>query len=872
MSKFWTNAVTRGDQILLRGVEDGRRFSRKIAYRPTLYEEVGGSAPYRTIYGRAVAPVEFESIGSARQALQGGADLFGYDRWNYVYLAENYPGRVEYDPSMVLVANLDIETMADAGMPDPENPDKVITAITVALGDRIHTFGCRPYVPSDPRVTYHQGIAEKDMLAAFLVFWNDPANCPDIITGWNVEFFDVPYLVNRIALVLGNAAAERLSPWGVLKEKMSFHHGAEKNFRYPLGISVLDYMRIYHKLAVMTRAVATPDDMKLNTIASIEVGEKKIDYTEYESLHDLYVNDFQKYVDYNIHDVMLVQKIDDKRQLIDLILAMAYNAKVNFDDMLGSVKPWECILHHQLLAKGVVFPRRGTQKGKALVGAFVKDSPPMSYDWVVSFDLNSLYSHLIMEWNISPETRIGRLSKSYSIDQILEGSLIPHKQELVSKQAIVAANMVLFDRRQKGYLPAILEEMYDARVVAKNNAIEAAKQYELTKDEALKRVEAKWKNMDKVHKTNLNAAYGVLTNEYFLFYDHANAEAITTSGQMAIRWVERKVNAFINKALGTVGKEYIIAMDTDSIYVNFGPFVDQKLVGRTKEQVVDFLVRMCGPTDEQAPMEKVIDDAYQELADMVNAVEQKMRMKRETIADRGIWCGAKNYILNALDEEGVRFAEPKISMKGIAAVKSSTPPSCRTKLKDAIKLIMQGDMDKVDRFIADFRQEFETLPFWEIAKTSSVSDMYKWVEETSDPLFGTVDGVSFKSGCPIQVRAAWNYNLYIRKHRLVEYPEIYDGDRIKFVYLKLPNALKQNIFGTTGPIPRELDLNKYIDREKQFEKGFLLPMRAILNAIGWTQSDTSLESFMGDVAAAEPVRLERMLREQETAGLDEFFA
>lgn len=860
MSNFWTNSVVRGDQILLRGVEEGRRFRRKINYQPTLYSaDVSEDTPttYKTIYGKPAQPVQMDSIKTAREFVEKG--WYGYDRFAYTYLAETYLGKVEYDASKILVAYLDIETMADSGMPDSSDPDKEITAITVGLGNRFYSWGCKPYTPSDPRVTYHQAVAEKDMLASFLLWWSHPDNCPDIVTGWNIEHFDVPYLVNRIKRVLGVKGAEALSPWRVIKEKQVFHQGREKTIHIPLGISILDYMRLYHKLAVMTRAVSTPDDYKLNTIAATEVGEKKLDYSEHVSLHHLYLNDFQKYMDYNIHDVELVQKIEDKRQIIDLVIAMAMNAKVNFEDMLGSVRAWECIMHWQLLEKGVVFPPRRQNKGKDLVGAFVKETPPTSFDWVVSFDLNSLYSHLIMQWNISPETQVGVLSKDYSIDQILKGAFLSHKEELRQKDAIVAANSRLFTRKFKGYLPNILSEMYDARVVAKKEAIAAAQRYEETKDPVHKKAEAKWKNMDKVHKTNLNAAYGVLTNQYFLFYDHSNAEAITTNGQMVIKWIEMKVNQFLNKTLGTTGKDYIIAMDTDSIYVDFGPLVKKYMAGRTKQEVVDLLDKMASEK-----IEAFIEESYQELADMVNAVEQKMKMKRESIADRGIWAGKKNYVLNTLDKEGVRYKEPEIEMKGIAAVKSSTPPACRTKLKEAISLIMRGSESEVNEFISDFREEFNRVPIHDIAFPRSVSDIHKWVKTSG------LTGTQTVSGTPIQVRASVVYNEYLRENGLVEYPKIMDDDKIKYWYLRMPNPLFENVFATVGPVPQGLDLNKYIDRDLMFSKGFMEPLTTILQAIGWTSSTSgsSLEDFSGKVEKVlKPAKIKYG---SDTGSLDDF--
>lgn len=831
MQNFWTHVAIRGDNVLLRGIENGRRIKRKIPYRPSLYVPTTTETPFRSIDGRPLGQVEFSSIREARQALTE-ADFHGYDKFEYVFLHERYPG-VSYDPSVVRVCYLDIETSTKGGMPNVATANQPITAITMKVGDQVIALGTGDYTPSDPAVMYVKCEDEVDLLKKFIYLWDSDEYGCDIVTGWNIEMFDIPYIVNRVRAVLGDYWLNRLSPWRAMRERTIVHRGQSTKVLFPVGIAVLDYMTLYHRLAVKTGAADTPDDYKLNTIAHTELGESKLDYSQYDSLLDLYERDHQLFMEYNVKDVLLVERINDRRQLIELVMAMAYNAYCNYEDMLGSVRPWECIAHHQLMNKNIIFPPRKKEVVKQhLVGGFVKDPEPQGFDWVVSCDLNSLYSHLIMQFNISPETRIGHLSEMYTSDKILDGALRTHQDELRERNAIVAANLALYDRSKKGFLPVILEEMYDARVMAKNSKIQATKDYEKTKDPAKKREIAMWGNMDKVHKTNLNAVYGCLTNEYFIFYDHTNAEAITTSGRMAIQWVERKINAWLNNLLGTTDEDFVIAMDTDSVYVHMGPVVDKFCAGKSRDEICDFLDQVC-----QKKLDLLIEGWYQELAEMVNAVDQKLKMKRENIADRGIWTGKKHYILNVLDSEGVRYENPKIEIKGMAAVKSSTPPACREKIKEAVKLIMTGSESEVIKFISDFRAEFETLPFDQVAFPRSVSKMEDYSSSTT----------IYKPACPIAVRGALLYNHLLKGYRLTQYPPIYNKDKVRFVYLRIPNPIGENVISTPGPLPKQMKIEEYMDRDTQFEKGFLVPLKTIMDAIGWKTEEVSVLAGLEDL-------------------------
>ena len=548
----------------------------------------------------------------------------------------------------------------------------------------------------------------------------------------------------------------------------------------------------------------------------------------------MYRTNFQKFIEYNIRDVELVDRIDAKMKLIDMALALAYDAKVNYEDVFSQVRMWDVLIHNELIDRGVVVPQKvKTIKSEQYAGAYVKDPIVGMHEWVVSFDLNSLYPHLIMQYNISPETIVPGIKENISIDNLLSG------EHQASSEYCMAANGHYFKRDKQGFLPAMMQRMYDDRSMYKKKMIESQKQYENANTAEEKRILSnqisKYKNLQLAKKVQLNSAYGALGNEWFRFFDIRQAEAITLSGQLSIRWIEDKLNGFFNKLLKTKSVDYVIASDTDSVYVNLGPLVHMVYGSKNieKEKIVDFIDKAC--TEKIEPF---IDKAYQELADYMNAFDQKMQMKREVIANKGIWTAKKRYILNVYDSEGVRFAEPKLKMMGIEAVKSSTPMSCRDKIKDSLKIVMNGTESEFQEFVADFRKTFTTLAFEDIAFPRGVNDIKKY--KSSKDIY--------TKGTPIHVRGAILYNHLLEKEKLTKkYQTIKDGEKIKFCYMKVPNPVQENVFAILTILPKEFKLEKYIDYETQFEKAYLDPIRTIVNTIGWNvEHVSSLKSFFSD--------------------------
>ena len=828
--RFYTNVQLIGNQFLVRGVENGKRFETRDEFFPTLFVKTKKDSKYKTLSGEAVEPINPGTVRDCREFYKkydevDGFEIYGNDRYIYQYISEKYPeDEIKFDISKIKLVTLDIEVASEQGFPDVESCSEEILAITIQdyTTKEIVTWGIKPFDNKQSNVTYHYCPSEYELLNHFINYWM--IDVPDVITGWNIELYDIPYICKRLNRVLGEKLMKRFSPWGLVTEGETYIKGRKHTSFDVGGVTQLDYLNLYKKFTYKAQ-----ESYRLDYIAEVELGQKKLDHSEFDTFKDFYTQGWQKFIEYNIVDVELVDRLEDKMKLIELALTMAYDAKVNYVDVFYQVRMWDNIIYNYLKKRNIVIPPKNkSQKNEKYAGAYVKEPIPGKYDWVVSFDLNSLYPHLIMQYNISPETLLDEKHPTASVDRILKNEI---NFELY-KDYSVCANGAMFRKDIRGFLPELMEKMYQDRVIFKKKMIEAKKDYEKTKDKELIKEIARCNNIQMAKKISLNSAYGAIGNQYFRYYKLENAEAITLSGQVSIRWIEDKMNQHLNKILKTENNDYVIASDTDSIYLNLGPLVERVYEGREKttEGIVSFLDKIC-----QMEFEKYIESSYQELADYVNAYDQKMQMKRENIADRGIWTAKKRYILNVWDSEGVRYEEPKLKMMGIEAVKSSTPAPCRKMIKDALKLMMSGTEDEVIDFIENSRKEFKSLPPEQISFPRSASDVQKY-SSTSD---------IYIKGTPIHVRGALLFNHYIKQNKLNnKYSLIQNGEKIKFVYLKKPNSIYENVISFIQEFPKELDLDKYIDYELQFEKAFLEPLKIILDSIGWNVEKTAnLESF-----------------------------
>lgn len=830
---FYTNAKQIGNYMYVRGVRDGRRYAEKFEYAPYLFvKSKENSGEYVNVFKEPVKRIDFLNPKEARDFANqydkvSGMELFGMNNFVYPFLNDNYTS--QFDSDYINVVSTDIETMSDDGFPNVEIADKEITVITIGNRGNYVVIGVGDYKEHQPNVRYINCENERQLLMTFI---NELAMMnPDVLTGWNIEFFDVPYLINRIRRILGDSWANKLSPWGKIYDRnVKQPNGSDFNAYEIVGVSVLDYLQIYKKWTFVTR-----ENYKLDHIAEVEeLGFRKVDYSEYGSLHNLYVQNYQLYVEYNIRDTEIIDKLEAKLKLIELIFQVAYDAKINYNDTFSPVKTWDVIIHNYLMEQKIVVPAMKVSGiADDFMGGYVKNPSPGLYRWVVSEDLDSLYPHLIMQYGISPENYVQRLP--FSINEcldILKMGIDKAEEDEVYRESLtlqslkyahandlsITANGCLY-KKEMGFLPFLMDKFYAERKAFKKKSIENKKLYEETKDEKYKKLSVIFDTIQLARKVLLNSAYGALANVYFRWYGLDFAESITSSGQLSIRWISDKINIYINKLLKT-DKDWIIANDTDSCYIEFSGIVDHFYSKKTTIEIVDCIDKIC-----KEALEPYIEKSYQELADGMCAYQQKMKMKREAISDKGIWTGAKYYVLNVWDLEGVRYSEPKAKVVGMAAVKSSTPAVCRTKIKEGLAIILNKTQDDLIDLIDEFREEFFKLPFDKVAFPRSLNNMKKYY----DPVMG------WRKGTPVQVRGAFVYNKLIADKKLTKTLQpLQDGDKIKFCYLKQPNPVKENVICCSDELPEEFrEIEKYIDYATQFEKAFEQPMKAVADAVGW---------------------------------------
>lgn len=823
---FFTTVDVVGDSVLCRGYKDGQPFKEDIRFSPTIYlPSKKMNAGFKSIEGEPLEAFQPGSISECSNFIRKYENVsnfkyHGMTDWKYSFIADYFKGEIKYDFDTIKLAYIDIETDSEGGYGDVDTANREVISVAIYLRGKYYILGLKDYIPTESNIRYVKCKDEKDLLIKLVQLWQ--ALAFDIITGWNIEQYDIPYLVNRITRVLGKDFARKLSPWNILKKRLIPTPRGDVNAYDLFGIVILDYLPLFKKFSDKK-----PENFKLNSVAHLVLNETKTDYSQFKGLNDLYKKDFKTFIDYNINDVGLIVRIEESENLIDLAVNIAMSAKINIIDVFKQTRIWDAIIYNFLLDKKVIIPKRKPtgQDAEKIAGGAVRDPIPGLYDWAVSLDLTSLYPSLIMQYNIGPETLYKK------IDEPPQNDLIHLRMEqdieayIRNNNLSLAANGAMFRKDRRSFIATITESYFKRRKEYKDQQLLLEKEAERVRDSAsreeLKEIKRKitvFKNFQLNYKIALNALYGSLSNAGFRFYDKRLGEAITLSGQTTIRYVIRRLNEYLNDMLKTSGKDYIIASDTDSVWVDLKTLVDKTGL-KEPLKIVEFLHRFC-----KEKLQLKLQEWFQALHVFMNSYEQKMDMKREKICDKALWQAKKRYICSVWDKEGTRYDEPKLEVTGIEAIRSNTPEHCRELLKKSFKIIMHQGQDKLHDFVEQERAKFNEQKIEDIASPTGVKGLHKYADPQTIYIKGT----------PMHVRAALVYNNLIKDKSQEDYERIYEGDKIKFIQLKVPNLVQEDVIGFTTYLSPELGLHKYIDYEGQWQKAFLGPLQGVTDAIGWS--------------------------------------
>lgn len=806
--KQYNSIVRHGNQIIVRGVDTitKQRFINKQKFEPVLYKhDKTGSA--KTLLNIPVSPIHFDNIKDAQNYIydmKGLVDVYGQTNIVQQFIHENYSHvSDDFDLSLINKIVVDIETKIpdDGTFPDPNKAEQDVLLITVfdfANRDTV-TFGCYPFSGSkvDVKNSYILCDDEETLLKRFLKYLSD-REC-DILSGWNSNGFDIPYLYNRCIRLLGEGSEKYFSP-------LKSSYKTKKGDIVISGIALLDALDLYKKYSMGSR-----ESYSLAFISEYEdVSIVKQDYSDLAGgMRELYEQHWDRYVDYNIADVLACVGIIEKNSLFDIVCGIAYIAKQNYDDSLSPVRTWENLIYHHIIQDGLILDAKKDHSSVEYDGAYVKEPIPALYGWGCSIDAGSLYPSIQITLGISPEKIVGK------IDGVTVNSCLNHDPVDIPDNCAMAANGLIFDKSSDGIIPTLLKKFLHLRAASKSKMIETKREMERTGKELSKLI-SQLHAIQLAYKTLNNSEYGALGNVHFLYYNVQAADAITSTGRFAIQHVAKTVNRGLQQDFKNDG-EFVTYIDTDSVFFNVQPFVDalhETDIWKIEEKVRNFA---------NDKIQRYADYSLSKVNEYLNSYDTKaLYFKLEKVFMSALWSSKKRYAVMVLSDEGVIYHEPKVKITGLEIVRSSTPKIAKEYLHNCVTALLQHDSVKFNATVKDAKHLFDTKPIADIAFPRGVSDVNKWC-------FGKY---GYRSGTPIAARAAILHNGLIDKHGVKNVRLIGNGAKIKYVYLSLPNPIMEDVIGFVGELPTEFSLDKYVNREIQFDKAFLSPISKLADIAG----------------------------------------
>lgn len=884
--KFYTSYLRNKNDLLVRGYDGNKQFFEKHALAPSFYipDPLNTNPKYHSFYGKKLKKIDFENSWDAGKYRKENKDIDLHELPFFEYVKIHELFNSDHDISKVKTAIIDIETKvgkdADGNpdfydsFPNVLNPCHEILLITTIIGSNVHVYTIdfdtinEDEIIETVRKELPPGVSIDNINFKFTYFKNDKlllqsfirlmqTERPDILSGWNSNGFDIPYIANRIVKLLGRSALELLSPFGVVDSRVYEKFGKEQ-VEYKIGgIELLDYLDLYKKFELSPRP-----NYKLETISQIELGAGKLDYDG--TFREFYSNEYQKFVAYNIIDVILVHALDKALSFIEVALDIAYSSLCVYSDVFRVTRIWDNIIANYCRENDVLVPTDFKHEHAGYQGAFVKPTIPGKYPIIASFDIGSLYPSLIMQNNISPETLIPESQTlPLTTQDVMEKNkyykdAIKNAREL---NATLSSNGSLFSKEKIGYIPTLIEIYADERFAAKRKMSAWAKLREyakvnlrennysesssgdvdfntldfggvdkLDKDTLIKFIdhatitEHRFDKKQHAKKILINSLYGVLGTQYFRFFNVKCAEAITLTGQTCTAQSFDVVNTFMQDLLKT-DTDYSVASDTDSVYVNLTDLISMMYNTTDVSKVLDKIVKLT---------DNVIGDKltsrYNQFAEDLNSVSNRIIMNREVIGS-AVFVAKKNYTIMVYDDEGLRLAEPKLKVTGLEAVKSSTPTFFQKKLMECYKLLFQSDEEVIHKKVEEIYSDTMNLPPGALAGVSTANNIEKYF---------TTHG--FMKGTPKHIKGVLSYNRLIKGSEL--YQPIESGDKVSIIQLTEPNPLRSPVLAYSSNFPSDLIDESYIDKESDYEKYFVKPLNRVLDILQWNHKyEASLDDL-----------------------------
>lgn len=822
--------------------EEGNRIKTLCSYEPYLYIESDIGCDGKSIYNTPLKKISFRNNWDRTKFVDETpiTRLFYNLSCDQQFLLDTFKNEVEkedYGKQPLKIFYIDIETQKvdpNANFSTAQDANDIINLITVydSLTQKYTTFGCKNFSTLDEEVTYVKCLTEKDLLSRFIKFWKK--DYPDIVSGWNIDGYDIPYIINRIGKVWENdEKAKELSPVGRLqfRENVSVNKMGQQIDRWYIhGISILDYMEVYKTFSMGDR-----ESYALGYIGEYELGEGKVNVGGY-SLSKLADDDWFKFVDYNIQDVRLLVKMEEKLKYLRLVRNLSYRGFVPFTKALGKVSVITGTVAHQSLKQGMIIPTFNLENVKKnFAGGYVLEPTPGLYEDVVTYDANSLYPNTIITLNISPETKVGKIinrEDNKVVVRLTNEKELSFSQENFEKfvhdqKLSIAKSNVLYTQKFKGVVPNLIDKLYNERIAAKNRMLESKKKITKTKDiNEIKKLEEEVVDNDtlsNVYKTLLNSIYGVFSQIYSPLFDIDHAESVTLTGQEVVKNGAKIVHSYLNQnGYDKDISELCIFSDTDSLAFSLRRYFDIKGVKMSEDGKISDNANTIIKEIGNNLNEKINEWAKNDL----KTTDPRYFFKREKICDVALLQAKKYYILHILDSEGVSTNE--FVYKGLEIAKSILSKEVKELLKDVIEsAIMSRDRKMANHIFQEGYEKFCKMTPEIIATRKKVNNFNKW-EDQFDEESGKVG-----KGTPMHTKGSIYYNNLLKELGLEhKYQKIESGAKIKYVYCK-ENKYGYKLMAFGEEYPEEFIPYIKPDYKFMFEKNAVPVISRIFKTIGW---------------------------------------